>query len=91
MIILSIDVMRYMLNLAFENIKHIIESFVYVFSAYHIFTFYYLYSSFLILFIYVIILCLVFTFFVFSIKFIYSYYMPYNPSLYILLSSIVLI
>lgn len=83
--------MRNALSLVLESMKHVIEFFIYVFSTYHLLTFYYLYSSFIMLYIYVITLYLVFIPFAYSIKFIYSYHLPYNSLLYMLLSTIILV
>lgn len=66
-VILSIDVIKNVLILVMEKMKHVIKSFLYVFFAYYLHTFYYLYSSFTILCIYIITLCLVSTFFACSI------------------------
>ena len=74
-----------------ESMKHVIESFIYVFSAYHVFKFYYSSSSFTMLCIYVITSCLVFPLFACSIKFLRGSHLLHDSSLYIYLPVCVMI
>ena len=81
--VISIDVMRNVLGLVLKSMKHVTESFIYVFFAYHVFKFYYSSFCFTMLFIYVITSYLVSTLFASSIKFLCGSHLLHDSSLYI--------
>ena len=75
--------MRNVLGLVLKGMKHVTESYIFVFSAYHMFKFYYLSFCFIILSIYVITSYLVSTLFACSIKFLRSSHLLHDSLLYI--------
>lgn len=81
--VISIDVMRNVLGLILKSMKHVTESFIYVFSAYYVFKFYYSSSRFTMLSIYVITSYLISTLFACSIKFLRSSHLLHDFLLYI--------